>query len=114
MPQVRREEAQRPQPEERWTRWLCPPRVSWLLYSANSRRDTTQKAINLPLSGTRDSESTFSEGGFHKTQSHGFLSQDANRVNRGGFIIFMFYPKTADMGGMTFGEKGSNQLLSRP
>jgi hypothetical protein len=71
---------------------------------------TPQKAINLLQSETRDWEGTFSVGGFHKMLSNGFLSQDANRANPGGFTVFMFYPKTADIGGKAFG-KGDNELL---
>jgi hypothetical protein len=50
---------------------------------------TPQKAFNLIQSETRDWEGTFSAGGFHKLLSHGFLSQDPNRANPGGFTIFM-------------------------
>jgi hypothetical protein len=71
---------------------------------------TPQKAINLLQSETRDWEGTFSVGGFHRMLSNGFLSQDANRSNPGGFTIFMFYPKTADSGGKAF-CKGSSELL---
>ncbi|KAI2498102.1 hypothetical protein MHU86_16412 [Fragilaria crotonensis] len=70
-----------------------------------------QKAINLLLSETRDWEGTFSEGSLHKMLSHGFLSPDANRANPGGFTLFMFYPKTADIGGKALGGKGSTELL---
>ena len=70
-----------------------------------------QKAINLLLSETRDWEGTFSEGGLHRMLSHGFLSPDANRANPGGFTIFMFYPKTADIGGKALGGKGSTELM---
>lgn len=38
--------------------------------------------------------------------SHGFLSQDPNLANPGGFTIFMFHPKTVNLG-----EKGGNELL---
>ena len=70
-----------------------------------------QKAINLLLSETRDWEGTFSEGGLHRMLSHGFLSPDANRANPGGFTLFMFYPKTADIGGKALGGKGGTELL---
>jgi hypothetical protein len=59
---------------------------------------TPQKALNLLLSETRDWEGTFSVGGFHKMLSNGFLSQDPNRSNPGGYTIFMFHPKTVDLG----------------
>jgi hypothetical protein len=66
---------------------------------------TPQKAFNLIQSETRDWEGTFSAGGFHKLLSHGFLSQGPNRANPGGFTIFMFYPKTVDLG--VKGEKAA-------
>ena len=70
---------------------------------------TPQKAINLIQSETRDWEGTFSVGGFHKMLSNGFLSQDPNRANPGGYTIFMFHPKTVELG--TKGSKGGNELL---
>ncbi|KAI2497631.1 hypothetical protein MHU86_16880 [Fragilaria crotonensis] len=70
---------------------------------------TPQKALNLIQSETRDWEGTFSVGGFHRMLSNGFLSQDPNRANPGGFTIFMFHPKTVDLG--TKGGKGGNELL---
>ena len=70
---------------------------------------TPQKAINLIQSETRDWEGTFSVGGFHRMLSHGFLSQDPNRANPGGYTIFMFHPKTVDLGSK--GGKGGNKLL---
>ncbi len=69
---------------------------------------TPQKAINLIQSETRDWEGTFSVGGFHRMLSNGFISQDPNRANPGGFTIFMFHPKTVDLGSK--GGKG-NELL---
>jgi hypothetical protein len=59
---------------------------------------TPQKAINLIQSETRDWEGTFSVGGFHRMLSNGFLLQDPNRANPGGYTIFMFHPKTAELG----------------
>ena len=70
---------------------------------------TPQKAINLIQSETRDWEGTFSVGGFHRMLSNGFLSQEANRANPGGFTIFMFHPKTVDLGAKS--GKGGNELL---
>jgi hypothetical protein len=70
---------------------------------------TPQKALNLIQSETRDWEGTFSVGGFHKMLSNGFLSQDPNRANPGGFTIFMFHPKTVDLGSKS--GKGGNELL---
>jgi hypothetical protein len=85
------------------------PAMSEFMRNLTSSR-TPQKAINLLQSETRDWEGTFSVGGFHRMLSNGFLSQDANRSNPGGFTIFMFYPKTADSGGKAFG-KGNSELL---
>jgi hypothetical protein len=70
---------------------------------------TPQKALNLIQSETRDWEGTFSVGGFHKMLSNGFLSQDPNRANPGGYTIFMFHPKTVELGSK--GSKGGNELL---
>ena len=70
---------------------------------------TPQKALNLIQSETRDWEGTFSVGGFHRMLSNGFLSQDPNRANPGGYTIFMFHPKTVDLGSK--GGKGGNELL---
>jgi hypothetical protein len=86
---------------------VAPTMTSFMKNLATSK--TPQKAFNLIQSETRDWEGTFSAGGFHKLLSHGFLSQDPNRANPGGFTIFMFYPKTVDLG--VKGEKGSNELL---
>ena len=86
---------------------VAPAMTSFMKSLATSK--TPQKAFNLIQSETRDWEGTFSAGGFHKLLSHGFLSQDPNRANPGGFTIFMFYPKTVDLG--VKGEKGSNELL---
>jgi hypothetical protein len=86
---------------------VAPAMTSFMKSLATSK--TPQKAFNLIQSETRDWEGTFSAGGFHRLLSHGFLSQDPNRSNPGGFTIFMFYPKTVDLG--VKGEKGSNELL---
>ena len=86
---------------------VAPAMTPFMKSLATSK--TPQKAFNLIRSETRDWEGTFSAGGFHKLLSHGFLSQDPNRANPGGFTIFMFYPKTVDLG--VKGEKGSNELL---
>lgn len=72
---------------------------------------TPQKAIKRLLTETRDWEGTFAEGSLHKMLSYGFLSPDANRANPGGFTLFIFYPKTADIGGKALGGKGSSGLL---
>jgi hypothetical protein len=70
---------------------------------------TPLKAINLIQSETRDWERTFSVKGFHRMLSNGFLSQDPNRANPGGFTIFMLHPKTVDL--VVRGGKGGNELL---
>ena len=67
---------------------------------------TPQKAIGLIQSETRDWEGTFSVGGMHRLLSNGFLSQETNRANPGGFSIFMFHPRTVEVH-----SKGRNELL---
>ena len=59
---------------------------------------TPKKAFNLIQSETRDWEGTFSAEGFHTLLYHGFLSQDPNRANPGGFTIFMFSQKQSTSG----------------
>ena len=73
--------------------------------------NTPQKALKLIQSKTRDWKGTFSVGGFHRMLSNGFLSQDPNRANPGGFTIFMLHPKTAELGSK--GSKGGNELLRK-
>ena len=58
-----------------------------------------QKAIGLIKVKAGDWEGTFSEGSFHRFLSNGFLSLEASRGIPGGFTVFMFHPKTIDMGG---------------
>ncbi len=70
---------------------------------------TLQKALDLIQSKTRDWEGTFSVCGFHRMLSNGFISQDPNRANPGGYTIFMFHPKTVDLGSK--GGKEGNELL---
>jgi hypothetical protein len=86
---------------------VAPAITQFMKSQATSK--TPQKAFNLIQSETRDWEGTFSASGFHKLLSHDFLSQDPNRANPRGFTIFVFYPKTVDLG--VKGEKGSNELL---
>ena len=87
------------------TRMTRPPRMSEFMTGLTMSK-TPQKAINLLLSETRDWEGTFSVGGFHRMLSHGFMSHEANRTHPGGFTLFMFHPKTVEIG--TGGGKGGN------
>ena len=57
-----------------------------------------QKAIGVLKVEAGDWEGTFSEGCCHRFLSNGFLSLDASRGLPGGFTVFMFHPKTIDMG----------------
>jgi hypothetical protein len=61
-----------------------------------------QKAIGVIKVETGDWEGTFSDGSFHRFLSNGFLSLEASRGIPGGFTVFMFHPKTIDMGGKAF------------
>jgi hypothetical protein len=90
------------------TRMTRPPRMSEFMTGLTMSK-TPQKAINLLLSETRDWEGTFSVGGFHRMLSHGFMSHEANRTHPGGFTLFMFHPKTVEIGGK--GGNNSNALL---
>jgi hypothetical protein len=67
------------------------------------------KAIGLLRAATRSWEGTFSEGCCHQLLSTGFLSQNSNLANPGGFTVFMFHPKTMDMGSKTF-DKNTARL----
>jgi hypothetical protein len=61
-----------------------------------------QKAIGVLKVEAGDWEGTFSEGCCHRFLSNGFLSLEASRGIPGGFTVFMFHPKTIDMGGKAF------------
>jgi hypothetical protein len=61
-----------------------------------------QKAIGILKVEAGDWEGTFSDGCFHRFLSNGFLSLEASRGIPGGFTVFMFHPKTIDMGGKAF------------
>ena len=63
---------------------------------------TPQKAVGLIKTATRYWEGTFTEGCCHRLLSNGFLSQESNQANPGGFTVFMFHPKTVDTGKTTF------------
>ena len=57
-----------------------------------------QKAIGILKVKSSNWEGTFSDGCFHRFLSHGFLSLEASWGIPGGFTVFMFHPKTIDMG----------------
>jgi hypothetical protein len=63
---------------------------------------TPQKAVSLLRAATRGWEGTFSDGCCHRLLANGFLSVEANPANPGGFTVFMFHPKTVDMGAKAF------------
>ena len=64
-----------------------------------SRETTATKALQQVVSESKDWEGTFIHGGFHKFLSSGFVSQEQNRNNPGGFTLFMFHPRTVVMPG---------------
>ena len=58
-----------------------------------------RSAIGVLKVEAGDWEGTFSEGCCHRFLSNGFLSLEASRgLLPGGFTVFMFHPKTIDMG----------------
>ena len=61
-----------------------------------------QKAIGVLKVEAGDWEGMFSEGCCHRFLSNGYLSLEASRGIPGGFTVFMFHPKTVDMGGKAF------------
>ena len=61
-----------------------------------------QKAIGVLKVEAGDWEGTFSEGCCHRFLSNGFLSLEASRGLPGGFTVFMFHPKTIDMGAKAY------------
>ena len=63
---------------------------------------TPQKAVSLLRAATRGWEGTFSDGCCHRLLANGFLSAEVNPANPGGFTVFMFHPKTIDMGAKAF------------
>ena len=63
---------------------------------------TPQKAVSLLRAATRAWEGTFSDGCCHRLLANGFLSTESNPANPGGFTVFMFHPKTVDMGAKAF------------
>ena len=70
---------------------------------------TPQKAVGQLKTETRDWPGTFSEGCCHRLLSTGLLSEEANRANPGGFTLFMFHPKTVEMGSKGF-DKNTARL----
>ena len=71
---------------------------------------TPQKAVLGQLkTETRDWAGTFSEGCCHRLLSTGQLSEETNQANPGRFTIFMFHPKTVDMGNKAF-DKSTARL----
>ena len=61
-----------------------------------------QKAIGILKVEAGDWEGTFSDGCFRRFLSKRFLSLEASWGIPGGFTVFMFHPKTIDMGGKVF------------
>jgi len=64
-----------------------------------SKETSASKALQQVVNESKDWEGTFSHGGFHKFLSSGFVSQEQNRGNPGGFNLFMFHPRTVEMPG---------------
>ena len=64
-----------------------------------SKETSASKALQLVINESKDWEGTFSHGGFHKFLSSGFVSQEQNRANPGGFNLFMFHPRTIELPG---------------
>ena len=60
------------------------------------------KAVGLLRAATRSWEGTFSDGCCHQLLATRFLSQQDNLANPGGFTVFMFHPKTVDMGSKSY------------
>ena len=67
-----------------------------------SKEKTAARALQLIQSEAREWEGSFSAGGFHRFLSTGFLSQEVNRGNPGGYTLFMFHTRTTDLGGPQF------------
>ena len=67
-----------------------------------SKEKTATRALQLIQSEAREWEGSFLAGGFHRCLSTGFLSQEVDRGNPGGYTLFMFHTQTADLGGSQF------------
>ena len=78
-----------------------PPAMSPFMITL-TKSATPQKAIGLLKNRALDWEGTFSEGCCHRLLANGFLSLETNKANPGGFTVFMFHPRTVDMGTRTF------------
>ena len=74
-----------------------------------SMTPTPLKAIGLLRAATRAWEGTFSDGCCHRFLSTGFLSQESNLANPGGFTVFMFHPKTMEVDTKAF-DKNTARL----
>jgi hypothetical protein len=70
-----------------------PPKMPEFLKMALAEK-TPHKATNLIVSETRNWKGSFSMPGFHRFLANGFLSQEENRSEPGGFTGFMFHPRT--------------------
>ena len=78
-----------------------PPEMSDFMITL-TKSATPQKAIGLLKNRALDWEGTFAEGCCHRLLANGFLSLETNRANPGGFTVFMFHPRTVDMGNKSF------------
>jgi hypothetical protein len=67
-----------------------------------SKEKTASRALQLIQSEACEWEGSFSAGGFHRFLSTGFLSQEVNRGNPGGYTHFMFHTRTTDLMGPQF------------
>ena len=85
-----------------------PPMMSEFMV-ALSMTPTPMKAIGLLRAATRAWEGTFSDGCCHRFLSTGFLSQESNLANPGGFTVFMFHPKTMEVNTKAF-DKNTARL----
>jgi len=56
------------------------------------------KAISQMKYQTCHWTGTFSEAGFHRFLTPGFVSQESSASHLGGFTAFTFHPKAADVG----------------
>ena len=63
-----------------------------------STTKSPHRAIELLKGETLEWEGTFCPGSFHKFLAGGYRSLENNGANPGGFTIFMFHPKTVEIG----------------
>ena len=85
------------------------PIMSDFMISLTTMTATPLKAIGLLRAATRAWEGTFSDGCCHRFLSSGFLSQESNLANPGGFTVFMFHPKTMEVDTKAF-DKNTARL----